>query len=397
MGQRTTHRFWRLGRVLPGLLIVVFVADIVSRFPAIDPLTFRAWEAMSRNRPPGAAFEPNRRYVNPWAYGDLASFGNLPELRQYRTEIFTTDALGFRNPPHLLREEVSAILLGDSFAVGSGVSDDETLSARLTRLTGCVVYNAGSDQGRVVPKEVLSLARRLHMRNRLVLRLYGELSGVPPLPTRRERLVWEVEARMPARVRDLAGWLRGLAAVGPLQVLSGRAVKAVEDDKVLPNRYAGYVVKATLGNGDTMLFQATEVNNFYRRREVALEYWTWLRDTLQQAHFDLLVILVPSKYTVYRPFLADQRPTPPRAGEYLDRLERALRATGIPVLNLTPFLSAEAARYLQHDRYLYWLDDIHWAPLGIELAAGAIREQWPLADARCSTTLSRAVQRGVSP
>src|SRR5207302_1137841 len=227
-----------------------------------------------------------------------------------------------RNPPHVLGAEVSAILIGDSFAVGSGVSDDETLSSRLTRLTGCVVYNAGSDLGRVVPKEVLALSHRLHLRNRLVMRLYAEDAAVPPMPTRRERLVWELEARTPARLRALIGRLRGLAAVGPL-----------------------------------------------------------------------LVVLVPSKYTVYRPFLVDQPAGGGAGADYLDRLERDLRAAGIPTLNLTPFLSAEAARYLQHDRYLYWLDDIHWDPLGIALAAEAIREQWPLADAPCSTTLSRAVEK----
>ena len=394
MGQPTTHRpVWRLGRVIPCLLVVVFLADLVSRVPSIDPLTFRAWEAMSRNRPPGAAFEPNRRYVNARAYGDLASFGNLPAMRQYRPEVFTTDALGFRNPPHVLGGEVSAILIGDSFAVGSGVSDDETLSSRLTKITGCVVYNAGSDLGRVVPKEVLALARRLHLRNHLVMRLYAEDAAVPPMPTRRERLLWDLEARMPARLRALIGRLRGLAAVGPLQVLSGRAVKALEDDRILPNRYAGYVVRATLDNGDPMLFQASEVNNFYRRREVRLDYWQWLRDTLRPAGFDLLVVLVPSKYTVYRPFLVDQRPGPGAGADYLDRLEQDLRAAGIPVLNLTPLTSAEAARDLRYDRYLYWLDDIHWNARGIALAAGAIRERWPLADAPCSTTLSRAVEK----
>src|SRR5207302_1182230 len=248
------------------------------------------------------------------------------------------------------------------------VSEYEPLSTRLTKSAGWVVYNAGSDLGRVVPKEVLALARRLHLRNHLVMRLYAEDAAVPPMPTRRERLLWDLEARMPARLRALIGRLRGLVAVGPLQVLSGRAVKALEDDRILPNRYAGYVVRATLDNGDPMLFQASEVNNFYRRREVRLDYWQWLRDTLRPAGFDLLVVLVPSKYTVYRPFLVDQRPGPGAGADYLDRLEQDLRAAGIPVLNLTPLISAEAARDLRHDRYLYWLDDIHWNARGIALA-----------------------------
>src|SRR5205807_1659054 len=94
-----------------------------------------------------------------------------------------------------------------------------------------------------------------------------------------------------------------------------------------------------------------------------------------------------------RPDRPAQGPGPGAGADYLDRLEQDLRAAGIPVLNLTPLISAEAARDLRHDRYLYWLDDIHWNARGIALAAGAIRERWPLADAPCSTTLSRAVEK----
>src|SRR5438445_13721830 len=136
---------WQLGFVIPCLLAVMGLVDLGLRLMSIDPLTFRAWEALLRNRPPGAAFEPSRRYDNPRSYGDLAALGNFPELRQYRPERFTTDALGFRNVPEILNEEVGAILPGDSFVVGSGVSDDETLSAGLITRLGRVVYNAGRD------------------------------------------------------------------------------------------------------------------------------------------------------------------------------------------------------------------------------------------------------------
>src|SRR5207245_6944142 len=106
----------------------------------------------------------------------------------------------------------------------------------------------------------------------------------------------------------------------------------------------------------------------------------------------LLVLLVPGKYTVYRPFLVNQRPVGQGAGDYLDRLERQLREAGIPVLNLTPFLSAEAGRYLERGEYLYWLDDIHWNALGIALAAAAIRARWPAASAPCGAPQSLIVQ-----
>lgn len=391
--EREPRTIWRLGYVIPRLLVAVFLADAALRFVSVDPLTFRAWEALQRYRPPGAAFEPNRRYFNARSYGDLAAFGNLRELRQYRTEVFTTDALGFRNAPRVLDAEIDAILAGDSFAVGSGVNDDETLSSRLSSPGGCLVYNAGSDFERVGPDEILAAARRLNMRNRLVIRLYGEAAGVPALPTGREMLVRQLVARTPAEDRRLAGRLRGLLTVSPLQILSTRALKALADHRILPNRYAANTVRATLDNGDSMLFPRSELDTFYRRREVALGYWKRLRDELRNARFELLVVLVPGKYTVYRPFLINQKPAGREAGDYLDRLGRELRAAGIPVLNLTPVLSAEAARSLRRGEYLYWLDDIHWNARGIVAAAAAIREKWPLTETSCGTSRSPVVQK----
>ncbi len=269
------HR-WSLGYVIPRLLVAVFLVDAALRFMSIDPLTFRAWEAVSRYRPAGAAFEPNRRYRNARSYGDLTAMGNLPGLRQYRTEVFTTDALGFRNAAHVLDTQIGAILIGDSFAVGSGVSDDETVSARLGQFWGCVVYNAGSEAWAVVPDQILPILQRLDLRGRTVIRLYSEDS--------------------------------------------------------------------------------------------------------------------PGKYTVYRPFLVDQRQPGAGAGDYLDRLEGELRAMGVPVLNLAPFLSAQAARHLERGEYLYWLDDIHWNARGIGLAAAAIRAQWPATSAPCGAPPSLVVQ-----
>jgi hypothetical protein len=388
--EKARRSVWQLRTVIPVLLAAVFLLDAGMRFLPIAPYTFRAWETLLRNRPPGAAFEPDQRYYNPRSYGDLASLGNFPDLRQYHPEGFTTDALGFRNDPRLLDAEVDTILAGDSFAVGSGVSDDQTLSSRLSSLTGCVIYNAGNEDDLVTPNEILSLARGLHMRSRLAIRLYSEDARIPGRPTRRALLTSTIVARTPARVRNLAGRLRGLLAVSPLRSLSGHAWKTVADDRILPNRYATSVVRATLDNGDTMLFQDAEVHNFFRKRPLSLDYWRWLRDDLQKARFDLLVILVPSKYRVYRSFLSNHGPADPEASDYLDRLESALRAMGIHVLNLTPVLSTEAAtQYLEHHAYLYWLDDIHWNARGIALAADTIRKAWPPAEAPCGSPVAR--------
>jgi SGNH hydrolase-like domain, acetyltransferase AlgX len=381
--KKTNRQTWQLRIVIPSFMAAVFLLDAGMRFMPIDPFTFRAWEALERNRPPGAAFEPNRLYYNARSYGDLAAMGNFPNLRQYRPERFTTDALGFRNPPGLWKSPVDAILTGDSFAVGSGVRDDQTLSAQLSTLTGCGVYNAGIDQHRITPGEILALAGRLHLRSRHVIRLYTEGAEIPLRPTRRGMLVSALVAHTPFHIRNVIGRLRGLLAVSPLQSLGRRAWKVVANGRFLPNAYASNVVRASLSNGETMLFRAEQVRHFYSRRGLTLDYWRWLRDDLQAGHLDLLVVVVPDKYRVYRSFLINQTPDNPEADDYLNRLDRALQAMGIPVLDLTPVLSAEAARYLEHGKYLYWSDDIHWNARGIAVAAQAIRNVRPLATTLC--------------
>lgn len=378
---------WRLRIVIPGLLTAAFLLDAGMRLLPIDAFTYRAWEALERGHPTGAVFEPNRRYVNARSYGNLAAMANLPALRQYRPVRVSTDAWGYRNASRVHDEEISAILAGDSFVVGAEVGDEQTLPSQMSTLTGCVVYNAGGLEWHATPDRIVTLARRLHLRNRLVIRvyaeegLYAEEAGVS-LP-HRPGLTARLAASTPAGLRSVIGRLRGLIADAPLRILSQHALRRLEDDRVLPNRYAARVITATLSNGDWMLFWAPSVTNFYRGGGIDLDYWVWLRDDLRKADLDLLVVLVPSKYRVYRPFLVDQRPLGTGAGESLDRLERGLRTLGVSVLNLEPIFSARAARELERGEYLYYKDDMHWNARGIEVGAEAIRAARPLAEPSC--------------
>jgi hypothetical protein len=363
------RRRFQIGMVVPRLLALVVVADVVLRFMSVDPLTFRAWEALSRFRPPGAPFEPNRQYYREQAYGDAASMGNLPEAREYHAERFTTDARGFRNVPTTADETPAAILTGDSFAVGSGVSDEEDLSSRLSQLLGCDVYNAGGID--VEPDRLLPLMHQLGMHGGLVLYIYSEDRELPVVPPDRKLTVNRILARLTTNVAPFIGWLRGLVEVSPHQILSEKAFRRLENDRILPNSHRVYVVQGQLPNGDSMVFPADRVRLLLGHREASAAYWSWLQGQLRTEQFGLLVVLVPSKYTVYRRFLGDSTPVAhPR--DFLGELERRLRAAGVPAVNLTAAMSEGAARALDHHVYLYYRDDIHWNRRGTELAAGVI-------------------------
>jgi SGNH hydrolase-like domain, acetyltransferase AlgX len=367
---RKANPGWEMGFVIPRLLLAIALADAGLRALPVDPLTFRAWEALKRFRPPGAAFEPGRRYYNPQAYGDLAALGNLPELRQYRPETFTTDVLGFRNHGGPWRPPVAAIVVGDSFAVGAGLNDGEDLASGLGRSLGCRFYNAGGMDPD--PDRILALARRLGMRGGLVIHEHHEDFELPAVPTDWRRRYQRVLASLDPSVSEAAGRVRGLVAVSPLKIVCERTLKDLEDDRALPNRHAGNVVKGTLPTGDSMLFLPSGIEKFNGRRPPLITYWEWMQRELRRGGLELFVVLVPSKYTVYRRFLADARPAPEGAGDYLDRVEARLRRAGIPVVNLTRPLSDGAGETLESREYLYWLDDLHWTPKGARVATLAV-------------------------
>ena len=364
---------WAMGRVVPRLVLLACLGDVGMRLERVDPWTFRAWEALSAYRSPAAPFEANRRFEKTDSYGDLAALGNMPELRQYRSEVFTTDALGFRNPPGAWSRPPAAIVVGDSFVVGSGVSDDETVTSRLGALLGCPVYNAGGIDPD--PDRLLALARKLNLDRGLVIHQFAEDFEMPAAPSEARRRYQKALAALGPEVGSFVGRVRGMLTISPLQIASEHALKAWENGRILPNRYVGRVVRGRLASGDSMLFLSYFFGKFHQKREVPTAYWTWLQKELRAGGLELAVVIVPSGYRVYRPFLVEPKPKPGEAvDDYPGRVEDDLRRAGIPALNLTAPLSAAAAKGLQEKQYLYWRDDIHWNVQGTEVAAQAIRD-----------------------
>jgi hypothetical protein len=361
-----------MGRAIPGLLLLACLTDVGLRLERVDRLTFRAWEALTAYRPPGSPFERNHGYYKAKAYGDLAAMGNFPRLRQYRPEGFTTDSLGFRNPADAASSPVAGIVVGDSFAVGSAVSDDENLTTRLSAHLGCRLYNAAGVEPHA--DRILDLAQTLDLRNNLVIQEYNEDFEMPAVPSERRRQYQQALASISPRLGGPFGRLRGILTISPLEILCERTLKRLENGRVLPNRYAGAILKGRLANGDEMLFRKTWVDRYYEKRAVPISYWKWLQQELKKGGLEFVVVIVPSKYRVYRPFLVEPRGFPRGAGDYVDRVEDELRKAGIPALNLTGVISAAAAKHLPEGEYLYWRDDLHWNAQGNEVAAAAIRD-----------------------
>ncbi len=365
---------------MPAVLVVALIADLGSRFVPYDRVSFRAFEALTRDGGEGLGgpFARNTRYSTSTSYGDLSAMGNAKSLRQYRTEVVTTDDLGYRNAPARAQDDLGAVLFGSSFAAGSGLSDDQTLSARLEAIMGAPVYNAAdSDFGR--EHDLDRLLSSLHFRRKLAI--VEHMEGVP-------RPVWSANgssvaqrlehglgaAYRPLRLRyaHVKGWLRE----SPLKLVLFKAFKDIQDDVILPNSFSERVVRDDLSNGDPILFLPGQVTMPKDPSRVpdALVFWRRLAQFFRERSFELVVVLVPSQYRVYGPLVEQPRPALAQ-DTYIDDLARALKDAGIEVVNLREPLARAAREGLPDHRYVYWRDDTHWNAAGVEISAQEIASQ----------------------
>lgn len=363
-----------LGMVLSMVLLCFLLADSGLRMLPAKLVTFRAAEALQRYPAPNAPFEANQHYEQDHAYGDLSALGNLPLLRQYRKETFTTDKFGCRNLPNAAAKTPDVIVFGDSYGAGFGLQDEDTLAAQISAQSGKVVYNAAGYYPTLIT-HVLSVAKKMGMRRGLVIYEHSErvLEPVPKLNDADGLSDEEPEDMLLTFISKVSGFW----CFSPLEIFLSRAYKTILNDQVLPNPFASNVVQMNTTTGDALLFLPEELSKSDRKDEqqAAPKFFARLAKTLKARGLELLVVLVPNKYTVYEPLLQKESDTGLISGRYFAGLEKNLRQEGVAVSNLTSIFRQNARTGLEHGSLLYWKDDTHWNRVGVELAARQIVQQ----------------------
>ncbi len=123
--------------LLYGVLALLGTVPAFSRIEALRPLALRAYEADFRI----IQFEPDCAQYDPEFFYRLRPGTCVFSNVEFRTE-YQINSFGVRDDEDsLLAPEV--ILLGDSYAMGWGVEQDETFAALLERQMGRKLLNAG--------------------------------------------------------------------------------------------------------------------------------------------------------------------------------------------------------------------------------------------------------------
>ena len=123
------------------LCFTVSGLDLLIR-PVMEPrLNFTPLNIATRKLPrlPIVGRWDSNLAVDMESYGDLAAMAGNPAFREPRSIRFETDAAGFRNG--LITGPADLIILGDSFGVGAGTTQDRLFASLLATRYGHSVYN----------------------------------------------------------------------------------------------------------------------------------------------------------------------------------------------------------------------------------------------------------------
>lgn len=353
----------------------VAMLDIAAR-PLSRPLLhyrpsdmyIRRWNA----NPSLTHYDPNVLYVDT-TYGDLAAQTGETEDRQYREEAFSTDAWGFRNDS-IPTSPVDIIVLGDSFAAGTGTTQSEIISEVLKTEYRQITYN-------------LAAANNSPWQSYAALAVHMD-----SIPTHGKTVVaWllfvgnDLEdlhdgafgPTNPNEIETFGFWIHSVTAFqtfryrSPLRQSVERLFQATDTP-------VDTVGRISLSQGKTML----TYKPYERRQRQSLAsveghlYYQRLVDTLLAMErlanandLKVLVIIIPDKTAIYGP-QADTT-----ASGFATAVESVVSPTKMCFLDLATGLRLKArSLYAESGDVLWWLDDSHWNGLGHAAAADLIMQ-----------------------
>ncbi len=387
------------------------IATVLFLFPSIAVLDFflrtpdtqhYVRDRVAFHRPVSARFggtfadrpEPHRSYPN--------AAPGYPDV----DATLSTDRRGYRNQTTL--DSYDVVVLGDSFAEGSNVSDEHAWPARLATFSGLSVYNLAMSS--YDPLHYLESLRDtgLSLRPRLVLCLIYEGNDFrstksddkrksPSLSKRledyldRSPLIKAVDRLLIETFGPInsTGPLRNASRIDWLPLAIPPAVASPLVGGVTPKYYA---------------FEPKQLRDLYQSRDdfAADRHWLNPQRQLAQMHelctsagAQLVVLFAPTKAHVTFPLVADrvdpskvrdfmaisyaeELPAPEVfLGELLENADAREQVVGdwcekqsIAFLSLTAVLRTAALAGTQ----VYYTYDQHWTPAGHEIVAAALQQ-----------------------
>jgi hypothetical protein len=357
----------------------IFLADFLLRTFASGTIYYRGHTEFLRKDPlyPTLPRYVRDAYSKRTTFGDLAAISGELSDKVERLEIFQTDQRGFRNSPSSTGSPFDVVVVGDSFGMGLGVSQDEHWAALLKKV-GHSVYNLS-----------MPATCAAHGAARLTLEI-PELPLTPGatiiVPVYTGNDLEECDASVDAilsqgpqsETRALMTRIEDYRSRSPLRQLGMRLVyrflfaDPVIERRTLPNNSSFLFYKPHIKAARLSRAEVENNANFSRMAEALIR----LKALAQTHQARLAVVVIPPKEEVYQGLLRGEStaPLPPTTSGFAEAVLSVCLKNDISCLDLTPTISAEAQTAFPSGTLVWWPDDSHWNQLGHRLVARVIAE-----------------------
>ena len=304
-------------------------------------------------------------------YGDLAAMLPLhlrEKIAEPRTIEFVTDRKGYRNREYINNPDF--ILVGDSFVVGNGTTQNSIITEQLSRhFLNLKFLNLGYPSDPIhyentVRKNIESFGPKTKL---LVFYFEGNDFGHATKDDNDELNFSELIYKLIFHFEDIKTnylirfypksntLIRGVRWKGLLfisKIFSPPPLEKIEHEG------SDVVLIETIGKHKVGFYKPYTKKTL----ESSLDTYTWndkeLIDRISAIFF------IPTKYRVYKNI---------QINSGFDILKKSYSKYCIPVIDLTPTLKDYADKILKEGKYVYWRDDTHWNDLGISAAVDRIK------------------------
>jgi hypothetical protein len=359
------------------LLAVVFLLSTLALEAAVRLVSdsgltsyYRPHELLANNRDRNYRKNERLRFSSP--HGDLlATDPFLDEtIAQPREIEFITDSLGFRNSRDYAEDKL--ILIGDSFVVGTGNSQQDTLTEILNNRFGVSAYNMAFPDGPHGYAARISEARMRFPSHACVAVVMFEGNDFRDIAPGDLAVRDRVPGPIQSFVRTYFYLVKGSSELSRLvyglkararEILFKRqpegktAKRNVDRPKSFVHAVGGFDMAFLTGYSDVV------------RRPVYSDHGYLL--TLFSAAKPDHIFFVPDKYRIYSALLDDE-PLDALPHAQWQHLATVAEQIGVGVSDLTPILLFESRRSLGNGITTFWRDDTHWNRYGMLPAAQAI-------------------------
>jgi len=350
-------------------VLLTLVLELAVRWLAPDTMKpyYRPHEMLALEK----TYRPNESVRMDVPHGDLpATDPMLPiNLAQPRQEVFATDSLGYRNDEDYKGQRL--LIVGDSYVVGVGNTQEDSLTSQLRRDFGVDAYNLGFPSGPQGYAERVKWARKEFSDKSCIVVVFFEgndfqLVNQAELVSRNA-----VPKGVQQVVKSYVNIVRGHSEFSKaFYGLTTRAWEIVQERVKARSSGSGKedlpesitFVKTIMGRPMGFLRGYAEVV-----RRQSFDDHGFIQDRLAEAKPDL-VLFVPDKSRVYSG-LFDDGAVDSLPNAQWGYLFSASTRLGVPALNLTDPLVDQARKILPEGRTIFWRDDTHWNREGIAVGA----------------------------